>query len=226
VRSRVCSLLAAATLAVLVGHASGQSVTYNFSDNTSDGWDQGGFSNTTALPLDTIGGTNYIHVASGGFQVANRATGNVADPMFLAMQAAQITPATYDVSYDWLVNTAQFTANPATTPTFVQLGIFVNGGDGSYAQIFGGATEPQLNGTQLASGQTFTGHVDQVLTGLMPAPSIPETFWRLGLIENSDNPFFADLTNISIHPVVPEPATFSLGAMVIAGLSLRRRRQA
>jgi hypothetical protein len=224
VRSGICSLAAAAALAVLAGRASAQSVTYNFSDNTSDGWDQGGFSDSTADTLDTIGGSNYIHVQSGGFQVNNRATGNTGDAMFLALQAAQQAPGTYDVSYDWLINTAQF-ASPAVTPTFTQLGIFVNGGDGFYAQQFGSA-EGGLSGAQLASGQTFTGHVDVDLTSaLLPAPSTTETFWRLGLIENSDQPFFADFTNISVHPV-PEPTTLSLGAMAIAGLFLRRRRMA
>jgi hypothetical protein len=227
VRNGVCSLAVAAALAVLASHASA-SVLYNFSDNTSDGWDQSGFSDTTPLAVDTIGSSNYIHVASGGFQVANRATGNTSDAMFQALQAAQQAPGTYEVSYDWLINTAQF-ATPAVTPTFVQMGIFVNGGDGFYAQNYG-AGEVQLSGAQLASGQTFTGHVDVNLTAdsLLPAPSVAETFWRLGLIANSDQPFFGDLTNIAIQPIpsVPEPTTLSLGAMAVAGLFMRRRQTA
>jgi hypothetical protein len=153
--------------------------------------------------------------------------------MYLALQAAQLAPTLYEVTYNYLVDTSQF-ASSSVTPTFAQIGLYVNGGDGFYAQDFGATKEVQLSGAQLASGQVITGMATVILGNdaaggnLMPPVTEPETFWRLGLIENSDHPFFADLTNITIQPIpaVPEPATLSLGTMVIAGLSLRRRRLA
>lgn len=223
-RSGVYFSAALSALLLLVGRASAQSVTYTFSDGTSDGWDQGGFSDSTPDTIDTISGTNYIHVPIGGFQVTNVATGNPADPLYTAMLAAAADPSLYDLSYQWYVNTADFTG--ATINSYLQLGTFVNGSDGAYDQDFGGIKEVQLSGAQLTSGQVFSGTVtiNMAAAGLTLPPT--ETYWRLGFIENGDSgvPYVVDFTNISLSPV-PEPATFGLGVLMLAGLALRRRRR-
>src|SRR5271154_3841252 len=122
---QVTLFAAIAAMLVLVGHASAQSVTFNFADGTSDGWDSGGFSDSTPLSVTSIGGANYISVPIGGFQVANVATGNASSAFYQAMVAAAQNPSGYDISYNWLVNTAGFSGT-----TFLQLGTFVNTGSG------------------------------------------------------------------------------------------------
>jgi PEP-CTERM motif len=211
----------AAVAAIIFGaiQAQGQSVVYNFSDNTSDGWANGGFSSTPASTVVPIGGQNYIAIPIGGFQVANVSAGSGA--LFNAMAAAAANPSGYDISYNYSINTAGVTG-----ATFLQVGTFVNTGVGYYAQDFGTPNELQLNGTQLASGQTFTGTVSFSFAQAgyaMPA----DTFYRLGLIENADATaagIVVDFTDISVTPT-PEPTSLALlGLAAPAFWMIRRRR--
>src|SRR5579871_3187482 len=111
--------------------AQGQSVIYNFTDGTSDGWANAGFSGSPAAPVSTIGGNNYIFaplVTPGGgtFQVANVSTGDSTTALYQAMQAAAMNPSGYDISYNYYIDTSTFGSTP---PTFLQLGTYVNGGN-------------------------------------------------------------------------------------------------
>ena len=139
------------------------------------------------------------------------------------MQAAAANPAGYDISYDWYVNTAGFSG-----ATFLQLGTFVNTGSGYYAQDFPATgKEVELDGTQLASGQVFSGHVSINVAAAGFAMPTADTFYRLGLIENGDGTGVSvSFTDISVTPV-PEPSTLALGGLggmaFMALLFLRRR---
>jgi hypothetical protein len=230
-KTKITSLAAAVALLGLGAiQAQAQSVTFNFTDGTSDGWSAGGFSDSTALGVVNIGGNNYISVPIGGFQVANVATGNTSSALFQAMAAAAANPAGYVLSYDWSVNTATFTG--ATINSYLQVGAFVNDGTGDYSQDFGSVKEVQLSGAQLTSGSVIQGAVSVNMGAaglLLPTPG--QTFYRLGLIENGDSgvPYVVDFTDISVAPVtaVPEPASFGLcGLVLAAGTTLIRRRKA
>jgi hypothetical protein len=221
-KTKLTSLAAAvALLGFGAIQAQGQSVTYNFSDDTADGWANAGFSGTPAATVTTIGTQNYIAIPLGGFQVANVAGGSGA--LFNAMAAAAANPTGYDISYNYYVNTAGVTGS-----TFLQVGTFWNQGDGYYAQDYGSPNELQLNGTQMASGGVFTGTVT-VNVGAIFAPVAGDTFYRLGLIENGNGTgIVVDFTDISISPVaVPEPASIALcGLGLAAGITFLRRRNA
>jgi hypothetical protein len=220
-RFRLCGPAVIAVLLCGVSQLLAQSVTYNFSDNTSDGWSNSGFGTTPLATVNNFGGTNYITLPLGGFQVANVATGNTSDPLFQSMQAAALNPTGYAISYDYRIDTSTFSGS-----TFFQAGTFVNTGSGYYAQNYG-ATQVQLSGADIATGQVFTGHISLTLAAAGYAmPTSPlDTFYRLGLIENANGTgVSASFTNISVAPV-PEPATVVLCGLGGLGLMVYRRRK-
>ena len=223
---------AAMALAVTVGflgavQAQGQSVTYTFSDGTNDGWASSGFSSTPVVSVSTIGGLNYIYVPFAGFQsgnVASDSPGNLAG-FNAAMSAALLNPAGYAISYNYYINTANITG-----ATFLQLGVFVNTGKGYYQQDYSTPNQVSFNGTQLTSGQIFTGTVTESLAtmGVNDTNALSETYFRLGLIENTTSGATGGVyfTDISITPV-PEPASIALcGLGLASGYVFLRRRKA
>jgi len=219
--TKIASMAAAAALLGLGAiQAQGQSILYNFSDNTSDGWANAGFSGSPLASVSNIAGQNYIFLPLGGFQVGNVSASS--GPFFNAMQAAAANPAGYQISYDYYIDTSTFVGS-----TFLQFGTFVNTGSGYYAQNYGTPNELQLDGTQTASGQIFQGHISINLATVGYAMSPAETFYRLGLIENSNGTGVGVyVTNISVAPV-PEPASLALfGLGLVAGTVLLRRRKA
>ena len=227
-KTKITSLATAvALLGVGAIQAQAQSVTYNFSDGTSDGWANSGFGSSPLATVQNIGGNNYISIPVGGFQVANVASGDVGNlSTFTAtMAAAAANPAGYDISYNYYINTASFVG-----ATYLQVGTFVNSGSGYYQQDYGSPNELQLNGIQLASGGVFQGSVTINLAAVGYAIPAADTFFRLGLIENGNGTGVSvDFTDISVSPVVavPEPASFGLCGLVLAGgTALLRRRKA
>jgi hypothetical protein len=154
IKTKITCVAAAVSLfglGVIQTHA--QSVTFNFTDGTSDGWANAGFGASPLAAVQNIGGINYISVPLGGFQVANVASGYAGNlSTFTAtMAAAAANPAGYDISYNYYINTANFVG-----ATYLQVGTFVNSGSGYYNQDYGSPNELQLNGTQLASGAVGT----------------------------------------------------------------------
>jgi len=226
---RTLGLAAAVALVVGVVQSQGQSVIFTFADNTSDGWVAGGFSSSPALPLVNVGGQNYISVPlSGSYQVANVNSGTVsgapAASFNAAFQAALENPAGYELTYNYYINTSTFT----TPGTYLQMGSYINTGSGYYQQGAGtpSAYEPQFNGTQVASGQVFSGSVAVPFTGYGPpdAGAATETYFRLGIILNGDGTgVTVDYTDISIAPI-PEPGSLALIGLGMASLIMIRRR--
>jgi hypothetical protein len=213
--------IAAVALVLGVIQAQGQSVNFIFSDGTADGWANAGFGGSPIATVSNIGGQNYIYLPLGGFQVGNVASGYAGNlsTFDAAMAAAAANPIGYTISYDYSINTAGFSGS-----TFLQLGTFVNSGSGYYAQDFGATKEVELNGTQLASGQVFSGHVSFNMTAVGFAIPPADTFFRLGFIENGDGTGVgAYLSNISVSPV-PEPASLALIGLGMAGFAMIRRR--
>src|SRR6185437_10122538 len=208
--------------------AYGQSVTFDFADGQPDGWANSGFGGTPAPTVSNFGGTNFIFLARNpgnppttpaDFQVGNVSAGNNGSAFYNAMKAAAANPSGYVLSYNWRVDTSTFGANPGT---FLQLGAFVNTGSGFYAQD---ASEVQLSQAQVTSGQVFTGTVSVNMGAVgfnMPAA---DTFFRLGLIENSDTTdvIGAYFTHISVAPI-PEPSSFALFGLALPAFWMMRRR--
>jgi hypothetical protein len=229
-KMKITSLAAAVALLGLGAvQAQGQSVTFNFSDATSDGWVNGGFSSSPASTVVTIGGNNYISEAIGGYQVANVNSGTVsgapASTFNAAMLAALNNPAGYDLSYNYYIDTSTFT----TPGTYLQLASYVNTGSGFYGSTGTPSSyEPALNGAQVASGSVFSGTATVPFTAFgTDASAATETYFRLGLILNGNGSGFnVDYTDISITPT-PEPSTLALAGLgAMCGLMLLRRRLA
>ncbi|HXR48311.1 MAG TPA: hypothetical protein VN784_12815 [Candidatus Limnocylindrales bacterium] len=220
--------LGTAAFALTLGtiQASGQSVTFNFSDLTPDGWVNSGFGSSPAASVANIGGTEYIGILMGGYQSgsvnSSTVSGAPAASFTAAMAAAFANPAGYELTYNWY-----FDPNNAISPgTYLQLGSYANAGSGFYGQTgTPSAYEPQLNGTQLASGSVFSGSVTVPFTAYGTDPNGPETYARLGFLINGDGTgVIVNYTDISISSV-PEPVTLALGGMGLLGglLALRRR---
>src|SRR5262245_54944962 len=143
--------------------AHGQSVTYDFQDGTDQGFGTGfGDDSSFSFPIVNIGGSLRMAVnRTGGFQEAGRQAVD-ADPMLAAMNAATASPGAYLISYDYYIDTS---LSPGNYGTFLQLGTFINAGSGAYTQDFpGSGKDVELDGTQLASGNVFSGTVSETLT--------------------------------------------------------------
>ena len=219
------TLTAVALLGLGAFQVQGQSITYNFSDNTSDGWANAGFSGSPVATVQNIGGQNYIYLALTGFQDGNDASdsaGNLAG-FNAAMSAAINNPSAYDVSYNYYINTAAFTG-----ATYLQLGVFINTGKGYYVQDYSTPNQISFNGTQLSSGAIFTGTVTENLgtMGVSDPNAASETYYRLGLIENGNGTGVGvDYTDISVYSV-PEPASLALAGLGGLSMLFLRRRKA
>jgi len=217
---------AIAIVLLVAARASAQSVTFDFEDGTDQGWGTGfGDDASKSFTITNIGGSNRMfvpHAAAGFAQEAGIASGNTSSAFFKAMDAASNNEAGYNVSYDYYIDTSTFGAGAGT---FFQLGSFVNTGSGYYAQNFPGTNkEVELNGTQLASGQVFSGHVSYNMAAAGYDIPSGQTFLRFGLIENGNGTsqsVYYD--NITISPA-PEPASLSLLGAGVLAMAMRRRR--
>jgi hypothetical protein len=219
---RFTALLAASALFALAAHASAQSHTFDFEDGTDQGWGTGfGNDASATYPIVNIGGSNRMGIAqSASFQEAGREGSNPADTFYLAMAAAAANEAGYELSYDWYVDTS---LTPGANGNFLQLATYVNSGSGYYAQDFPATgKDVELSGTQLASGQVFSGNVTETFAAKGFNIPAADTFFRIGFIANGDGTPTIYFDNVSIRPIVPEPA--SLATIALGGLLLRRRR--
>jgi hypothetical protein len=222
---RVFRIAAIAGLLLGAAKASAQSVTFDFQDGTDQGFGHK-FSNDASetFPIVNIGGSNRMEVLrNGDFQEADR--GSSGDAGFAALNAAVNNPSGYTISYDWYVDTS---LSPGNYGSFLQLGTYLNAGGGAYTQDFPGTgKDVELNGTQLGSGQVFSGTVTETLTqkyGTLDPGFLGQTFLRFGLIINGDGTqakVYFD--NVKVSPV-PEPASLALLGLAVPALAMRRRR--
>ena len=219
----------AAIVVLLFGaiQAHGQSITFDFQNGTDQGFGTGfGGDASKSFSIVNIGGSLRMAVPrTGAFQEAARDSQG-SDAFLAAMNAATLNPSGYQISYDWYVDTSLSLGNYGT---FLQLGTFINSGSGAYAQDFpGSGKDVELNGTQLASGQVFSGTVAETLTqkyGALDPGFLGQSFMRLGLIMNGDgSAATVYFDNISVTPI-PEPASLSLLGLAAAALWMIRRRR-
>lgn len=220
----VSSLAFLGALRLGAGQALGQSVTFDFESGGDQGWGHK-FSDDASetFPIVSIGGSKRMSVLrNGDFQEAERTTSNPADPIYLAMDAASNNEAGYRISYDWYIDTA-----PGNMGSFLQIGTYVNTGNGYYAQDFPGTgKDVELTGTDLASGQVFSGTISETFAAKGYDMPTGQTFFRLGLIINGDGANATVLfDNIRVEPV-PEPAATALVGAAAAALGFARRRRA
>jgi PEP-CTERM motif len=219
--------IAAAALAFAI-QAQGQSVNFTFSDGTADGWANSGFGNPPPLAnIANIGGQNYLSIPMGGYQVANVnsqfVSGTPASTFNSAFLAALEHPANYEITYNYYIDTSTFT----TPGTYIQLATYINTGSGYYGSTgTPSAYEPQFNGTQVASGNVFSGSATIPFSAYgTDASAATENYFRLGLIINGDGTGVkVNFTDISISPV-PEPSTLALIGLGAAATMLMLRRR-
>lgn len=224
---KTITLATAAALLFGAIQAHSQSVIFDFQDGTDQGFGAGfGDDASKTFPVVNIGGSLRMGVLrTGAFQEAGRQNqGN--DSFLAAMNAATANPSGYVISYDWYVDTS---LSPGNYGTFLQIGTFINSGSGAYAQDFpGSGKDVELNGTQLASGQVFSGTVSETLTqkyGALDPGFLAQSFMRFGLIMNGDgSAATVYFDNVSITPV-PEPASLSLLALGASAFWMMRRRK-
>lgn len=219
---RTFGMAAIAALLFGAATASAQSSIFDFQDGTDQGFGTGfGNDASATFPIDNIGGSLRMRVVqTAAFQEAGREGSNPADPFYQAMLAASANEAGYVISYDWYIDTSLAT----TIGTFLQLGTYVNTGSGYYAQDFPATgKDVELSGTQLASGQVFSGTVLETFAA--KGFDIPggETFFRFGLIANGDGNQQIHYDNIRIAPV-PEPTSMAVLGLGLSALAARRRR--
>jgi hypothetical protein len=220
VRNALTAIALAAGLAGTQA-AFGQAGTLDFQNGTDQGFGTG-FGNDASKTFNivNIGGSLRMAVPdTASFQEAGRETSNPAEPFYQALAAGALNESGYALSYDWYVDTSG-----GGYGTFMQLGTYMNSGSGFYAQDFPNTgKEVELNGTQLASGLVFSGHVDVPLSTFGNIPDA-DTFFRPGFIINGDGTTATVyFDNVSVHPI-PEPATFGLIGLAASGLMLRRRK--
>src|SRR4051812_41896334 len=156
----VFRVAAIAALLLGAGRVSAQTVKYDFESGTDQGWGHK-FSNdaSESFPIQNVGGSNRMLVArNNDFQEADISTGNAADPLYQALLAASANEAGYLLSYDYRIDTSTFGAGAGT---YLQLGNYVNTGSSYYHQYFDNGRDLDLNGTQLASGQVFSGTISR-----------------------------------------------------------------
>ena len=218
-----------AAVALVFGaiQAQSQSVNFTFSDGTADGWANSGFGNTPVANISNIGGQNYLNIPIGGYQVANVNSGTVsgapASTFNSAFLAALENPANYEITYNYYIDTSTFT----TPGTYLQVASYINTGSGYYGSTgTPSAYEPQLNGTQVASGNVFTGSATIPFSAYgTDGSAATETYFRLGLVINGDGTtgVAVNFTDISISPV-PEPSTLALIGLGACATMLMFRR--
>ncbi|MCC6494596.1 MAG: PEP-CTERM sorting domain-containing protein [Pirellulales bacterium] len=219
---RTYGLAIVSALLVSAVPARGQSVNFDFESGGDQGWGHK-FDNdaSEAFPVNLIAGSNRMAVLrNGDFQEAERNTGNSSEAFYMAMDAASANEAGYYIEYDWYVDTA-----PGNYGSYLQLGTYINTGSGYYAQDFPNAgKDVELDGTQLGSGQVFSGTVSETFAAKGYDMPTGETFFRLGLIINGDGAATVHFDNIRVRPV-PEPTALALVGFATAGLAALRRRR-